>query len=68
MHSIRSHLQVTEPFLVIELVASILRILVITLEAASLAKGGSWSTDGASIFRASVRELGWLRIHLILAF
>ena len=36
--SIRSHTLVTEPFLVVGLIASIMRILVITLEAASLTK------------------------------
>ncbi len=34
--SIRSHILVTEPFLVVGLIASIRRILVITLEAATL--------------------------------
>ena len=67
--SIRSHLLVTEPFLVVGLIASIRRILVITLEAASLAKGGAWSTEGASIFRASMFELGLLGVLvLILVF
>jgi hypothetical protein len=51
--SIRSHILVTEPFLVVGLIASIRRILVITLEAATLTKEGTWSTQGASIFRAS---------------
>ena len=58
--SIRSHILVTEPFLVVGLIASIRRILVITLEAATLTKGGTWSTEGASIFRASMIELGLL--------
>lgn len=67
--SIRSHLLVTEPFLVVGLIASIRRILVITLEAASLTKGGSWAADGASIFRASMLELGLLGLLvLILVF
>jgi uncharacterized membrane protein (DUF373 family) len=39
--SIRSHYLVTEPFLVVGLIASIRRLLVITLEAATLTKGGS---------------------------
>src|SRR5450759_3880981 len=52
--SIRSHFLVTEPFLVVGLIASIRRVLVITLEAATLTKGGTWSTEGASIFRASM--------------
>ena len=67
--SIRSHILVTEPFLVVGLIASIRRILVITLEAASLTKEGTWSTQGASIFRASMVELGLLGLLvLILVF
>lgn len=65
--SIRSHVLVTEPFLVVGLIASIRRILVITLEAASLAKGGVWSPDSTNIFRASMIELGLLGV-LILIF
>jgi len=67
--SIRSHILVTEPFLVVGLIASIRRILVITLEAATLTKEGTWSTQGASIFRASMVELGLLGLLvLILVF
>ncbi len=58
--SVHSHYLVTEPFLIVALIASIRRILVITLEAAALTKGGIWSSDGASIFRASMGELGLL--------
>src|ERR1017187_9770519 len=58
--SIHSHFLVTEPFLVVGLIASIRRVLVITLEAATLTKGGAWSAEGASIFRASMTELGLL--------
>jgi len=51
------------------LIASIRRILVITLEAATLTKEGTWSTQGASIFRASMVELGLLGLLvLILVF
>jgi uncharacterized membrane protein (DUF373 family) len=46
--SIRSHVLVTEPFLVVGLIASIRRILVITLEAANLTKPGTWSAEDAS--------------------
>jgi Phosphate-starvation-inducible E family len=67
--SIRSHTLVTEPFLVVGLIASIRRILVITLEAATLTKEGRWSTDGASIFHASMIELGLLGVLvLVLVF
>lgn len=67
--SIRSHVLVTEPFLVVGLIASIRRILVITLEAATLTKEGNWSNEGASIFRASMIELCLLGVLvLILVF
>jgi hypothetical protein len=64
--SIHSHILVTEPFLIVALIASIRRILVITLETAALTKAGIWSADGAGIFRASMGELGLLGF-LILA-
>jgi hypothetical protein len=51
------------------LIASIRRILVITLEAATLIKEGVWSAERASIFRASITELGLLGLLvLILVF
>lgn len=64
--SIRSHYLVTEPFLVVGLIASIRRILVITLEAATLTKGGNWSSEGPSIFRANMIELGLLGILILI--
>jgi uncharacterized membrane protein (DUF373 family) len=67
--SIRSHILVTEPFLVVGLIASIRRMLVITLEAADLTKGGTWVADGVSIFRWSMVELGLLGfLVLVLVF
>lgn len=67
--SIRSHILVTEPFLIVGLIASIRRILVITLEASTLTKEGSWTVQGASIFRASMIELGLLAaLVLVLVF
>jgi hypothetical protein len=63
--SIRSHILVTEPFLVVGLIASIRRILVITLEAASIAEVGNWSAEGASIFRANMIELGLLGLLIL---
>jgi len=64
--SIRSHILVTEPFLVVGLIASIRRVLVITLEAATLSEGGRWSAEGASIFRASMIELGLLGVLILI--
>jgi uncharacterized membrane protein (DUF373 family) len=63
--SIRSHILVTEPFLVVGLIASIRRILVITLEVSALTKGGSWAGQSESIFRASMIELGLLGILIL---
>lgn len=64
--SIRSHVLVTEPFLVVGLIASIRRILVITLQAATLTKDGKWLPEGASIFRASMIELALLGLLLLI--
>ncbi len=64
--SIHSHFLVTEPFLVVGLIASIRRVLVITLEAATLTKGGTWSAESASIFRASMTELGLLGLLILI--
>src|SRR5439155_3452115 len=58
--SIRSHVLVTEPFLVVGLIASIRRILVISLEMATLTREATWSNQGESIFRSSMIELGLL--------
>jgi len=64
--SIRSHILIIEPFLVVGFIASIRRILVITLEAATVTEGGRWSTEGASIFRASMIELGLLGLLILI--
>jgi uncharacterized membrane protein (DUF373 family) len=68
--SIRSHTLVVEPFLIVALIASIRRILVVTLEAATLTKEGVWTTEGArSIFYSSMIELGLLGVLvLVLVF
>jgi hypothetical protein len=65
----RSHTLITEPFLVVGLIASMGRILVITLEVSTRIKEGTWSVERASIFRASMFELGLLgMLVLILVF
>src|SRR6202047_3211051 len=64
--SIRSHFFVTEPFLVVGLIASIRRILVITLEAANLTKAGAWSPEISNIFRATMIELGLLGLLILI--
>jgi len=66
---IRSHVLVTEPFLVVGLIASIRRILVISLEMATLGKELTWTGDNARVFRASMIELGLLSLLvLVLVF
>jgi hypothetical protein len=60
--SIRTHvLLVAEPFLIVGLIATIRRMLVITLEAATLSKEGAWTTETArSIFEGTMIELALL--------
>jgi len=64
--SIRSHTLITEPFLVVGLIASIRRMLVITLEASTLTKEGTWSAERAGIFRATMIELGLLGVLILI--
>jgi hypothetical protein len=66
--SIRSHmLVIAEPFLIVGLIATIRRMLVITLEAATLSKEGSWLTDASrSIFHSSMMELGLLGLLVLI--
>src|ERR1700682_2209641 len=68
--SLRSHiLLATEPFLVVGLIASIRRVLVISMQMSTLTKEGKWSADGTSIFRASMLELALLVVLvLVLVF
>ena len=67
--SIRSHVLVTEPFLVVGLIASIRRILVISLEMATLGKELTWTGDNTRVFRNSMTELGLLSLLvLVLVF
>ena len=67
--SIRSHVLVTEPFLVVGVIASIRRILVISLEMAALGKEAVWSSDKTRVFRDSMIELGLLSLLvLVLVF
>jgi uncharacterized membrane protein (DUF373 family) len=63
--SIRSHTLVTEPFLVVGLIASIRRMLVITLDAANLTSAANWANDGEAKLRASMLELGLLAAVVI---
>jgi uncharacterized membrane protein (DUF373 family) len=63
--SIRSHILVTEPFLIVGLIATIRRILVITLNAANLTNAANWPNDGPAKLRASMVELALLGATVI---
>ncbi len=58
--SFRSGVLVCEPFLIVGLVASIRRILVITLESSQDSQPGKWTTDIQGQFNATMLELGVL--------
>lgn len=58
--SIRSHMLVVEPFLIVGLIASIRRLLVLTLQAEALSGSGHGTPEGSAAFHASMVELGVL--------
>ena len=58
--SIRSHTLVTEPFLIVGLIAAVRRMLVITVDAANLTSAANWANNGPARLRASMLELGLL--------
>jgi uncharacterized membrane protein (DUF373 family) len=58
--SFRSGSLVGEPFLVVGLIASIRRMLVITLESSQAKEPGSWTPAAQSLFNATMIELGVL--------
>src|SRR6202140_1547767 len=64
--TVRSHIVLAaEPFLLVGLIASIRRILVISLEMSALTKGDNWMANGESIFHASILELGLLVVLVL---
>jgi hypothetical protein len=58
--SVRSGILTCEPFLVVGLIASIRRVLVITLESSQATQHGVISDTGEQLFRASMIEMGVL--------
>ena len=58
--SIRSGALTCEPFLIVGLIASIRRVLVITLESSQDTPGKTMNAGDAEVFRASMIELGVL--------
>jgi hypothetical protein len=63
--SVRSGALTCEPFLVVGLIASIRRVLVITLESSQVAQHGDVSENGEKLFRTSMIELGVLGVLIL---
>jgi uncharacterized membrane protein (DUF373 family) len=58
--SFRSGTLVCEPFLIVGLIASIRRVLAITLESSQASEPGKWTPDLAAILQATMIELSVL--------
>jgi uncharacterized membrane protein (DUF373 family) len=63
--SIKEGAIVAEPFFVVAIIACIRRILVITLGTSQITKPGAWTPENASLFKASMVELGLLAVLLL---
>ena len=63
--SIRAQEIFIEPFLIVGLIASIRRVLVITMQAAKLTEEGHGSADAAIAFRNFMIELGLLGVLVL---
>jgi uncharacterized membrane protein (DUF373 family) len=63
--SFRSGTLVCEPFLIVGLIASIRRMLVITLESSQANQHGKWSPDSQAVFNATMMELGVLAVLIL---
>jgi hypothetical protein len=63
--SIKQGAVVAEPFFVVAIIACIRRILVITLGTSQITKPGDWTPLNASLFKASMIELGMLALLLL---
>jgi len=58
--SFRSGTLVAEPFLIVGLIASIRRVLVITLESSQVNQPGKWASETQGLFDSTMLELGVL--------
>ena len=63
--SMRSGVLSGEPFLIVGLIASIRRVLVITLQSSEVIRGNGWSAEREMAFRASMIELGVLGLLIL---
>ncbi len=61
LHTVRASIRTggltPEPFLIVGLIASIRRVLVITLETSEATKSGSWSAESEAIIKGAMLEL-----------
>jgi uncharacterized membrane protein (DUF373 family) len=64
--SIRSHVLVAEPFLIVGLIATIRRMLVMGLEAENLSRLETWNSEHETLFRASLLELCLLGLLVLI--
>jgi uncharacterized membrane protein (DUF373 family) len=55
--SFRAGMLVCEPFLIVGLIASIRRVLVITLESSQVRQEGHWSADAQALLNSTLLEL-----------
>jgi len=64
MHTVRASFRsgtlVCEPFLIVGLIASIRRVLVITLESSQVHQPGNWTKDSEAILHSTMLELAVL--------
>jgi uncharacterized membrane protein (DUF373 family) len=58
--SMQSHTLTCEPFLIVALIASVRRMLVITLQSAEVAHDAAWTAEREIIFRSTMLELSVL--------
>lgn len=64
--SFRSGTLVCEPFLIVGLIASIRRVLVITLESSQVNKPGNWSAESQAILHSTMLELAVLGVLILI--
>jgi uncharacterized membrane protein (DUF373 family) len=63
--SFRSGTLVCEPFLIVGLIASIRRVLVITLESSQVNQPGKWTPESHDMLNATMLELGVLGVLIL---
>lgn len=63
--SMRSGRLTCEPFLIVGLIASIRRVLVITLQSSEIMHAKEWTPEKEALFRASMIELGVLAVLIV---